>query len=847
MKGRMSFLISYLLLALCSDAVVVAPPPQRERSPPASCASPAAAPAAPVRSDGSPGEFPINHVNLPSCKARSAKNAQGIAGSGSVELGVQTHFSQGWRIDLLDQARALGSAGIRDEIVWNHVEKSPGGYNFGVSTAAWLKTALAQGTEVTVLFTGGNDLYDAGGTPHTEAALQAYAAFIVATLKEHPGITRIEIGNEFNGNAFVTGAVAKQPLSLRDEAYTAIIAAVDQAIEAAGLDVDIIGGAAHSIPVDWFSDLKAGGAFEHMDAIAIHPYSTRPEQFEDQIALLRLAMGDTQLPIEVTEFGQEFGSLAEAPNYLVKMVSVMAASGIERASWYALAKQQWFPNMELYDPTTGTATPAGKAFAFMDMLLGIGEVTKLAVDDFTYAYAFGVNAMVVWGEPRSISLGAGVNAYDLTGNLITEFSGKIDSITPIVLISDAPITLGGNLSFGESNLLASSFHQFDVSNPVLGSTAGFEGPWSYFVENAATLKRTALQTMGGGLASGESWTPYLGSVWLRPLAVNSTSVNPVDFSNGNTPSLSYRTVERYTAASDQTVTIKGSWDVNDGSADGITLKITRNDATLFEKVIYDPANGHVFDLALSGIQLAKGDFIDFVVGANANAKGNDNTRRTIEIFQESSTEALVSEGLAALPLAPVPTIDEDAIAPMAGLKNVGVTRASIVGSKDGDLIDAAQMQVKMHIKGGSGDDTIFGSDFGNQLEGGSGNDFLRGGVGNDYIIGDAGNDVILGGAGDDYLVGNAGDDVIWGGLGNDRMFGSSGNDRFIFEDNWGADRITGFQAGDVLDFSRVSGVNSMADFSITVNMGYAKLEFAGQSILFEPPTMTLFNEANFIF
>src|ERR1700712_1180359 len=74
------------------------------------------------------------------------------------------------------------------------------------------------------------------------------------------------------------------------------------------------------------------------------------------------------------------------------MVSVMAASGIAEADWYALAKQAWFPNMELYDPATGTTTPAGATFAFMQTLLARGDVQKVPVDDFTYMYKFGDNA-----------------------------------------------------------------------------------------------------------------------------------------------------------------------------------------------------------------------------------------------------------------------------------------------------------------------------------------------------------------------------------------------------------------------------------------------------------------------
>ena len=72
------------------------------------------------------------------------------------------------------------------------------------------------------------------------------------------------------------------------------------------------------------------------------------------------------------------------------------------------------------------------------------------------------------------------------------------------------------------------------------------------------------------------------------------------------------------------------------------------------------------------------------------------------------------------------------------------------------------------IKGGGGDDMIFGgpggswdnSDNEDTLEGGGGNDKIFGGMGEDTLRGDGGNDTLVGGAGGDTLVGGAGSDMI---------------------------------------------------------------------------------------
>jgi|GEM_PF-1359966 len=60
---------------------------------------------------------------------------------------------------------------------------------------------------------------------------------------------------------------------------------------------------------------------------------------------------------------------------------------------------------------------------------------------------------------------------------------------------------------------------------------------------------------------------------------------------------------------------------------------------------------------------------------------------------------------------------------------------------------------------------------------------------------------ILGGTGHNMLVGSGGDDVIDGGAGNDTLAGGNGSDIFAFGASWGADMITDFAEGDILNLS----------------------------------------------
>ena len=47
-----------------------------------------------------------------------------------MQLGVQTHFSQGWNTSLLSKLSALGVTEIRDSQPWASVETKAGEYKF---------------------------------------------------------------------------------------------------------------------------------------------------------------------------------------------------------------------------------------------------------------------------------------------------------------------------------------------------------------------------------------------------------------------------------------------------------------------------------------------------------------------------------------------------------------------------------------------------------------------------------------------------------------------------------------------------------------------------------------------
>lgn len=136
---------------------------------------------------------------------------------------------------------------------------------------------------------------------------------------------------------------------------------------------------------------------------------------------------------------------------------------------------------------------------------------------------------------------------------------------------------------------------------------------------------------------------------------------------------------------------------------------------------------------------------------------------------------------------------------------------------------AYTIDVAAIIRGGEGNDAIFGGDLGNDLFGDAGNDTLYGGRLDDWLFGgdgddvlyagatttgenagngnllhgEAGNDQLFGGDGSDWLdggdgvdtlVGGAGNDILTGGAGEgDSLHGGLGNDQFLFERGDGGD------------------------------------------------------------
>ena len=170
---------------------------------------------------------------------------------------------------------------------------------------------------------------------------------------------------------------------------------------------------------------------------------------------------------------------------------------------------------------------------------------------------------------------------------------------------------------------------------------------------------------------------------------------------------------------------------------------------------------------------------------------------------------------------------------------------------------------------GTGNDTVYGSNYNDILDGGPGNDLLIGGYGDDYYVLSAPGDVIIEGffAGDDtaelaftaagtynmainlenaqisgtaavnvvgneldnYLVGNAAANSLSGGWGDDTLSGGAGNDTLA--GGWGNDTFMVTDSGDVVKENAGEGVDTVFTtlVSLTLAVNVEELVYTGSA------------------
>lgn len=198
-------------------------------------------------------------------------------------------------------------------------------------------------------------------------------------------------------------------------------------------------------------------------------------------------------------------------------------------------------------------------------------------------------------------------------------------------------------------------------------------------------------------------------------------------------------------------------------------------------------------------------------------------------------------------------VDAITLAGANGLAVNGNARDNAITGSDGNnRIRGLKGDDSLH--GGDGRDVLSGDAGDDLLSGGNGGDKLNGGGGRDRLTGDNGNDRLFGGSGNDVLKGGSGRDTLDGGTGNDRLNGNSGSDLFVFNEGFGTDTITGFDAVDDnerIDLSAVAAITDFTDLAAShmsaVAGGVLIDDLAGNTIFLKGVVLADLHDADFIF
>lgn len=515
-------------------------------------------------------------------------------------LAAASNFGQGMRGEILEAARAMPVRDLRDAVYWDRTDRGDGTFVFDDATTTYPDLLAEAGVGMSLTVNNGHPAYDDGATPHTPPAIAQFGQHAAAMVARFPAIHSIEVGNEFNSANFVRGPVRERGLDGRAEAYFNLLVSVHDAVRATDLDVTILGGGVHSIPVGYLADLFALGAADYMDALALHPYTTAPEQLARQIAVLRAVPGVGDMPIEITEFGET--DPAAAPDYFLRDYCQMALSGVTRAVWYPL-NVRGDGLAPLLDETVNI-TDVGRAFLFAAEMFEGEPVENAAPDPFTYACRFGETRLVVWGMPRDVTLAEGVRVVSATGDELPADGQRLNEAVPLVFLADRPITLGADVRLGPHGVLADSFHQF--AYPGIGPEDGFQ---RFLRRDGEELP---FDLRPGQEREGTLWTPYLGRNDDGGLRLTADSMLP---SGGGASAREI--VHRYVAQDSGPLRIESTWAVPERSTDGVSVRVLQNNAVLSETVVTDSAA-----LVLTVSDVAEGDRIDLRVGPRGEAAGD---------------------------------------------------------------------------------------------------------------------------------------------------------------------------------------------------------------------------------
>ena len=162
---------------------------------------------------------------------------------------------------------------------------------------------------------------------------------------------------------------------------------------------------------------------------------------------------------------------------------------------------------------------------------------------------------------------------------------------------------------------------------------------------------------------------------------------------------------------------------------------------------------------------------------------------------------------------------------------------SAAGTNTGEAAGDVYASIE-NLTGSAFDDALYGDDTDNMLQGGLGADTLVGRDGADHLQGGVGDDILNGGAGADTLSGGSGFDLLLGGAGNDLLSGGESADRFVFQDGFGDDTLSDFDALDAMEQLVLSSLTAVS-FTTYASFAADHLSTDGSDVILTAGSDTL--------
>ena len=532
---------------------------------------------------------------------------QGLPTTGP-RLGAASNLAQGGQRGIRNAMAQAGIDDLRDGMNWALVEPRPGTREFTMQRTRFPEDLVAQGVDLTLVVNWGNPNYDGGDTPHSPQALAALSDYVAELVAAFPGLAGIEAGNEFNGTNFVSGPLKDMTPEERARAYVPFLRAVREGARRADPDIPVSGGATHSMAAGYLWQVLDAGGAGLMEALAIHPYTTDPEQLARQVAVLRRHPDAARLPIEMTEFGHP--DPEAAPGHLLRSYCQMALSGVSRAVWFPLTDRG--DGMAPLVGADGMATGAGQAMHMAARLFAGRPVTDAAPDPFTYACRFGPDRLIAWGAPRAVTVAPGVEVLDDRGRPVAA-PHLLDPARPLTFVAPDGGDVMKAVDLGRAGVLADSYDQFAYP-PAHGAADGAADGAGFTALALRGGREIALETLPGQQRPGVPWFPYLGLADQPRLRVTADSMLPAG-RGGRATAI----VQRFVPPDDMRVALTADLALCDRSVDGVSVALLQDGAEIARHPV---APGGSARIDLPALDLRAGRPLDLILSPGADSDGD---------------------------------------------------------------------------------------------------------------------------------------------------------------------------------------------------------------------------------